>query len=157
MAAIQIGGWGVCSGRGMMVMGAVCGFAVAYTTGSPYLGILASIAAGVVMSVLFGFLTLTLVANQVATGLALTLLGLGLSGLIGEGRGDKKQLDLRIIGVLERELKEPILLESRLQLEREYSALEIHRDNVHEARIDHCFIIEGVRYKFLRLKPWKTV
>ena len=37
------------------------------------------------LSLLFGFLTLTLVANQVATGLALTLLGLGLSGLIGEG------------------------------------------------------------------------
>lgn len=70
--------------EGMMVMGAVCGFAVSYSTGSPYLGILASIAAGAVMSLLFGFLTLTLVANQVATGLALTLLGLGLSGLIGE-------------------------------------------------------------------------
>ena len=70
--------------EGMMVMGAVCGFGVAYTTGSPYLGILASIVAGMFMGVLFGFLTLTLVANQVATGLALTLLGLGLSGLIGE-------------------------------------------------------------------------
>ena len=43
-----------------------------------------SIAAGMLMSLLFGFLTLTLVSNQVATGLALTLLGLGLSGLIGE-------------------------------------------------------------------------
>ncbi|NNE21203.1 MAG: ABC transporter permease [Rhizobiales bacterium] len=70
--------------EGMMVMGAVCGFAVSYSTGSPYLGVLAAIAAGVFMSLLFGFLTLTLVANQVATGLALTLLGLGLSGLIGE-------------------------------------------------------------------------
>ena len=70
--------------EGMMVMGAVCGFGAAYTTGSPYIGILAAIAAGMFMSVLFAFLTLTLVANQVATGLALTLLGLGLSGLIGE-------------------------------------------------------------------------
>jgi simple sugar transport system permease protein len=70
--------------EGMMVMGAVCGFGAAFLTGNPYLGIVASIAAGVVMSVLFGFLTLTLVANQVAAGLALTLLGLGLSGLIGE-------------------------------------------------------------------------
>jgi simple sugar transport system permease protein len=70
--------------EGMMVMGAVCGFGAAYTTGSPYLGIIAAIAAGIVMSLLFGFLTLSLVANQVATGLALTLLGLGLSGLIGE-------------------------------------------------------------------------
>ncbi len=70
--------------EGMMVMGAVCGFAAGYTTGSPWIGLIASIAAGVVMSLLFGFLTLTLVSNQVATGLALTLLGLGLSGLIGE-------------------------------------------------------------------------
>ncbi len=70
--------------EGMMVMGAVCGFAAGFVTGSPWLGLLAAIAAGVVMSLLFGVLTLTLVSNQVATGLALTLLGLGLSGLIGE-------------------------------------------------------------------------
>jgi general nucleoside transport system permease protein len=71
--------------EGMMAIGAVCGFGAALTTGSPLIGILAAIAAGVVLSLLFGFLTLTLVSNQVATGLALTLLGLGLSGLIGEG------------------------------------------------------------------------
>ena len=70
--------------EGMMVMGAVCGFGITYLTGNPYLGVLASIVAGIAMSLLFGFLVLTLVANQVATGLALTLLGLGLSGLIGE-------------------------------------------------------------------------
>jgi len=70
--------------EGMMVMGAVAGFAVALTTGSPYLGIVASALAGAALAVPFGFLTLNLVANQVATGLALTLLGLGLSGLIGE-------------------------------------------------------------------------
>ena len=52
--------------EGMMVMGAVCGFGAAFLPGSPCLGILAAIAAGVVMSLLFGFLTLTLVANQVA-------------------------------------------------------------------------------------------
>ena len=70
--------------EGMMVMGAVAGFAVALTTGSPYLGILAAALAGALLAVPFGVLTLNLVANQVATGLALTLLGLGLSGLIGE-------------------------------------------------------------------------
>ncbi len=70
--------------EGMMVMGAVAGFAVAFMTGSTLLGVGAAIFAGVAMSALFGFLTLTLVANQVAAGLALTLLGLGLSGLIGE-------------------------------------------------------------------------
>jgi simple sugar transport system permease protein len=70
--------------EGMMVLGAVAGFAVALVTGSPYLGILASALAGAALAVPFGFLTLNLVANQVATGLALTLLGLGLSGLVGE-------------------------------------------------------------------------
>ena len=70
--------------EGMMVMGAVAGFGAAFTTGSPWIGLIAAIAAGVAMSLLFGFLTLTLVSNQVATGLALTLLGLGLSGQIGE-------------------------------------------------------------------------
>jgi len=70
--------------EGMMVMGAVSGFGAALYTGSPWVGLLAAIAAGMVMSLLFGFLTLTLVSNQVATGLALALLGLGLSGQIGE-------------------------------------------------------------------------
>jgi general nucleoside transport system permease protein len=70
--------------EGMMVMGAVCGFGAAFVTGSPLLGALAAIGAGMGMALLFAVLTLTLVANQVATGLALTLLGLGLSGLIGE-------------------------------------------------------------------------
>ena len=70
--------------EGMMVMGAVAGFAAAFMTGSIVLGIFAAIIAGVFMSLLFGVLTLTLVTNQVAAGLALTLLGIGLSGLIGE-------------------------------------------------------------------------
>jgi simple sugar transport system permease protein len=71
--------------EGMMVMGAVAGFAVTVTTGSPFLGVLGGAVAGVLVSLIFAFVTLTLVANQVASGLALTLFGLGLSGLIGEG------------------------------------------------------------------------
>ncbi|MGN6764277.1 MAG: ABC transporter permease, partial [Rhizobiaceae bacterium] len=70
--------------EGMMVMGSVSGFAAAFMTGSPWLGVLAAIVVGAVFSLLFAFLTLTLVTNQVATGLALTLLGLGLSGMLGE-------------------------------------------------------------------------
>ena len=69
--------------EGMMVMGAVAGFAAAYTTGSALLVVAAAIAAGLAMSLLFAFLTQTLATNQVATGLALTLFGLGLSGLVG--------------------------------------------------------------------------
>ncbi|WP_455873092.1 ABC transporter permease [Rhizobium yanglingense] len=70
--------------EGMMIMGAVGAFAAAQATGSPYIGLLAGIATGTVFSLLFGFLTLTLVTNQVATGLALTILGLGASGMLGE-------------------------------------------------------------------------
>ncbi|MCO5084270.1 MAG: ABC transporter permease [Rhizobiaceae bacterium] len=71
--------------EGMMIMGAVTGFGVALTTGSPWLGFLAALVVGALFSLLFAVLTLSLVTNQVATGLALTLLGLGLSGMIGEG------------------------------------------------------------------------
>ncbi|KZL17564.1 Branched-chain amino acid transport system / permease component [Pseudovibrio axinellae] len=70
--------------EGMMIVGAVIGFAATQATGSPTFGIIAALAAGIAMSLLFGFLTLNLMANQVATGLALTILGLGLSGMIGE-------------------------------------------------------------------------
>ena len=70
--------------EGMMIIGAVCAFAATQATGSPYIGVLAGIVSGALYSLLFGFLTLTLVANQVATGLALTILGLGVSGMIGE-------------------------------------------------------------------------
>lgn len=70
--------------EGMMIVGAVAGFAVALETGSAAAGLIASIAAGMTLAALFGFLTLVLVTNQVATGLSLTLLGLGLAGMIGE-------------------------------------------------------------------------
>jgi len=71
--------------EGMMVMGAVGAFTAAHATGSPWIGMVAGMITGAVFSLLFGFLTLTLVANQVATGLALTILGQGLSAMIGEG------------------------------------------------------------------------
>ncbi|WP_438748620.1 ABC transporter permease [Pararhizobium sp. O133] len=70
--------------EGMMVIGAAGAFIVTQATGSPYIGILAGIAFGALFSLLFGFLTLTLVTNQVATGLALTILGLGVSSMIAE-------------------------------------------------------------------------
>lgn len=70
--------------EGMMVMGAVGGFVMASLTGNPWIGLMAAIALGVITSLLFAFLTLNLAANQVATGLALTILGLGVSSLMGE-------------------------------------------------------------------------
>ena len=69
--------------EGMMIMGAACGVAVAILTGSSLLGVLAAIAAGMAMALLFAGLTLGLAANQYASGLALTIFGLGLSGVIG--------------------------------------------------------------------------
>ncbi|MDH3688177.1 MAG: ABC transporter permease [Gammaproteobacteria bacterium] len=71
--------------EGMMLIGAVTAFATTVTTGSAVLGVLAAIIAGAIMAFLFGVLTLTLLANQVATGLALTLFGVGLSSLLGLG------------------------------------------------------------------------
>jgi simple sugar transport system permease protein len=71
--------------EGMMIMGAACGFAGAYLTGSTFIGALAGIAAGAALAAVFALLTLGLAVNQVATGLALTILGVGLSGLIGAG------------------------------------------------------------------------
>lgn len=69
--------------EGMMLVGAVSAFAVGSASGSLLLAYGAAIVAGVSMSLLFGFLTLTLQTNQVATGLALTLFGLGLSAFAG--------------------------------------------------------------------------
>ena len=71
--------------EGMMITGAVCGFVIAVETGSPAIGFVAAALGGAVLSMLFGFLTQYLLSNQVATGLALTLFGLGLSALIGQG------------------------------------------------------------------------
>ncbi|GEO83311.1 MULTISPECIES: ABC transporter permease [Alphaproteobacteria] len=70
--------------EGMMIIGAVCAFAGAQLSGSALIGVGTGILGGAVFSLLFAFLTLTLVANQVATGLALTILGLGVSGMLGE-------------------------------------------------------------------------
>ena len=69
--------------EGMMLVGAVTGFAVTVSVGNPVVGILAAILAGAGMALLFAILTLSLLANQVATGLALTIFGIGLSSLIG--------------------------------------------------------------------------
>ena len=69
--------------EGMMLVGAVTAFAVAATTKSPWLGVAAGMVAGALVSMIFAVLTLTLMANQVASGLALSLFGLGLSAFAG--------------------------------------------------------------------------
>jgi simple sugar transport system permease protein len=69
--------------EGMMVVGAVTSFIVAATSQSPWLGVAAGMAAGATLSLIFGVLTLSLMANQVASGLALSLFGIGLSAFVG--------------------------------------------------------------------------
>jgi general nucleoside transport system permease protein len=71
--------------EGMMAVGAACGFGAAILTGSSLIGVLAGVAAGMVLACVFAALVLGLATNQVATGLALTILGLGLAGLLGAG------------------------------------------------------------------------
>ncbi|HSF94424.1 MAG TPA: ABC transporter permease [Thermohalobaculum sp.] len=71
--------------EGMMLMGAVVAFAVANSTGSSSLGIVAGAVAGTAMAAIFSVIALSLLANQAATGLALTIFGIGASGLIGQG------------------------------------------------------------------------
>jgi simple sugar transport system permease protein len=71
--------------EGMMLMGAIAGFATAHETGNLPLALAAAIAAGMLLSLLFAVLTLTLQANQTATGLALTIFGRGFSALVGAG------------------------------------------------------------------------
>ena len=71
--------------EGMMLAGAVTAFAVTVTTGNALLGIVTGALAGTALALAFGVLTLSLLANQVATGLALTIFGIGLSALVGSG------------------------------------------------------------------------
>jgi general nucleoside transport system permease protein len=71
--------------EGMMVIGALAAFAASRETGSLPLAIAAATMAGATLAALFGFLALSLRANQVAAGLALTMFGLGLSALWGQG------------------------------------------------------------------------
>ncbi|MEH6835367.1 MULTISPECIES: ABC transporter permease [Falsihalocynthiibacter] len=91
--------------EGMMITGAVSGFAVAYTTGSPLLGFIFAATASAALSMIFAFLTLKLMSNQVATGLALTLFGLGLSALIGQSFAEARppvtpKLDIPVLSDL---------------------------------------------------------
>ncbi|WP_211443110.1 ABC transporter permease [Collimonas humicola] len=70
--------------EGMMLVAAIAGFAVGYTTHNPMLGFLAGALSGVLMATLFSWLALVLATNQVATGLALSIFGAGLSAFLGQ-------------------------------------------------------------------------
>lgn len=70
--------------EGIMLMGAVSGFMAAVATGNPWMGLLASMLAGGAVALIHAFLTITLRANQVVSGLSLTIFGTGLSGYLGK-------------------------------------------------------------------------
>ncbi len=70
--------------EGVMAIGAVVAFIVTYHTQNPWVAVLAAMTAGMVISVIHSFASVTLQANQVVSGLALTMLGLGLSGILGK-------------------------------------------------------------------------
>jgi ABC-type uncharacterized transport system permease subunit len=69
--------------EGMMLVGAAFGFMGTVASGSLLVGFVVAMIAGAALALVFGVLTLSLMANQVATGLALTIFGVGFSALVG--------------------------------------------------------------------------
>ncbi|WP_134727001.1 ABC transporter permease [Paracoccus luteus] len=70
--------------EGLMIVGALAGFAAAHATGSTAAGFVTAAVAGAALAMIFAALTQMLLTNQVATGLALTLFGLGLTAMFGK-------------------------------------------------------------------------
>ncbi len=70
--------------EGMMLVGAVASFGTVQYTGSAVLAVFAGMVAAMLLALIFAFITLTLQATQVATGLALTIFGIGISALLGQ-------------------------------------------------------------------------
>lgn len=71
--------------EGLMLIGAVFGFLAGHLTDSPMIAVMSAALAGAIGGLLFAWLTVSLRANQVVTGLSITILGTGLSGFIGRG------------------------------------------------------------------------
>ena len=71
--------------EGLMLLGAFSGFSVTLATGNPWLGLAAAVAAGMAVSAIHAFLCVTMKANQVVSGLAITMFGTGMSALLGKG------------------------------------------------------------------------
>lgn len=71
--------------EGMMLIGAMSGFSIAIATGNPWLGVLVAMLAAGIFSQIHAFISITLQADQVVSGLALTFLGVGISLVLGEG------------------------------------------------------------------------
>jgi len=70
--------------EGMMAIGAVTGYLAALASGSPWVGLAAAVAAGALISAVHAFVSISLKANQVVSGLSLSMLGLGTASLFGK-------------------------------------------------------------------------
>lgn len=70
--------------EGMMIIGAISGFSLMIITGNLFIAIIGSMFAGIIISLIFGFFTQSLLTNHVATGLALTIFGIGMSAMLGK-------------------------------------------------------------------------
>jgi len=79
--------------EGMMYMGAVMGFKFGLMTGNPIMAVFGALLAGAAGALVFGFLTISLRANQIVTGLTLTLFGMGFAGFVGSSMVGKKAPD----------------------------------------------------------------
>lgn len=85
--------------EGMMLVGAVAGFMAAVASGNLYLGLLVAMVMGIAIAIIHAVLAISLGANQVATGLALTIFGSGLSAFIGASYVGKTIVGLQPIGI----------------------------------------------------------
>ena len=70
--------------EGMMLVGAIAGFTAGFTVGNPVVGVFAAAVAGALFSLIHAYVTITLRADQIVSGLTLTILGTGISGFFGK-------------------------------------------------------------------------
>ena len=89
--------------QGMMLMGAVAGFWATFNTGSLLLGVIVAMIAGAALSAVHAFTSITLRVNQIVSGLALTLFGIGLSSFLGRAGSEP------LVGNPSREVFEPLI------------------------------------------------
>jgi general nucleoside transport system permease protein len=85
--------------EGMMIVGALCGFAAGFATQNPYLAVLAGAMAGGLLSLIHAFFTIKLRSNQVLCGLALTILGIGLANFLGRPLIGEAGVRIRVAAV----------------------------------------------------------
>lgn len=97
--------------EGIMIMGAVTAFAAAYHSGNPWAGVLTAMIVGGLMGLVHAFLTITMRAEQVVTGLALTIAGGGLASFLGQELGPEGAPLVGLIGPRFRDIPIPLLSE----------------------------------------------